>query len=105
MKGGTRMNVLQQKGKSANLQKTLLISGLYAAAGIIALSGLLFIVYSQLNGISFKVMNTSVPGMVFGLLISYFGIKGLFSVKKLNTEINKTNARFSWDNFKKAKSR
>lgn len=99
------MNSLQNRTNNPKLQKKLIIFGLYFIAAGITLSGLLFILYSQMNNIRIQVINVPMPGMVLGLLIAYFGIRSILSVKKLSPEISKEDARFSWDNFKRAKNR
>ena len=91
----------QTKKQPVEKKKVILISLLFGISAIIVLSGLFFIVFSLVNHISFTVINSKIPGAVFGLLVSYFGIRNFFSVKKLKTEVYKSSSRFSWSNFKK----
>ena len=83
--------------------KQAMIVALLVGAALITGSGLWFAVYSVLNNVSFRVMNTSIPGFVLALLVIYFGLRSLLSVKKLSQVIMKDAAHFSWSNFKRAK--
>jgi FtsH-binding integral membrane protein len=86
-----------KKGKMA------IVAALFTGAVLITGSGAWFAVYSVMNNISLKVMNSSIPGIVFALLVMYFGIRFFISVRKLSKEILKDSSYFSWSNFKKAK--
>lgn len=86
-------------------KKVLLISMLYASATIIMFLGIYLGVFSIVHNISFRVLNASIPGVIFGVLVLYLGLKYFFSVDKLKTEVYKDTSRFSWSNFKKNKSK
>ncbi len=73
------------------------------SAGI-CVSGIFFIFYSWINDITFKVINTNVPGMLFGLAVAYLGFRYLLSVIKLKKELYKASSVFSWSNFRKQKT-
>jgi polyferredoxin len=100
MKGGEFMH-----GNDRNLEiersKTLSILFLTVLSIAIITMGLVFSVYSVLYSISFTVLNNSVHGVVFGLMVIYLGLKYFFSVKKLKIEVYKPTSRFSFNNFKK----
>jgi hypothetical protein len=83
--------------------KTALVAALFAGAAAITCSGLWFAVYSVMNNISFKVMKTNLPGIALALLVVYFGIRAILSVKKLSGVILQESSYFSWNNFKRAK--
>jgi hypothetical protein len=83
--------------------KLATVAALYAGAAIIMGSGLWFAVFSITNDISFKIMNTSIPGFVLALLVIYFGVRSVLSVRKLSQVILKDASHFSWSNFKRAK--
>ena len=85
-------------------QKRTILFGLYFFAAAIALSGALFCVYSSLNGTNFQVLNVKTPGMVFGLIVVYFGIRSIVSVHTLKSQLFREDAKFSWGNFKRPKS-
>ncbi len=70
----------------------------------ICVSGIFFIFYSWINDITFKVINTNVPGILFGLVVAYLGLRYLLSVLKLKKELYKESSVFSWSNFKKQKT-
>ncbi|HEX3028184.1 MAG TPA: hypothetical protein VHT34_02510 [Clostridia bacterium] len=93
---------LQVQGNTRT-SKRLIIFGLFFLAGAITLSGIFFSIYSWVNDISVKVMNSNVPGIVLGLLVIYFGIRSILSVRKLRLQLYKDDARFSWSNFKRQK--
>jgi len=84
-------------------QKAILINLLYATTIIIMLLGVFFIIYSMVNNVSIKVINSSVHGAVFGMVVTYLGARYFLSVTKLKTELYKTTSKFSWSNFKKEK--
>jgi len=86
-------------------QKAIIINLLYATTIIIVLLGASFIVYSIINNVSFKVINSSVHGAVFGLVVAYLGARYFLSVTKLKAELYKTTSQFSWSNFKKEKKK
>jgi hypothetical protein len=98
--GGVKME-RQLKKNSAEKHKVVIISILYGSAVIITLSGFYFSIFSLINHISFRVLNASVPGLIFGFLVIYLGLRYLFSVKALKTEVYKKSSRFSWSNFRK----
>ena len=84
-------------------RKKIVIAVLFVFATAICVSGTVFSVYSFLNNISFQVLNTQIPGIVFGVVILFLGIRYLISLIKLKNEVYKPTSRFSWDNFKKRK--
>jgi len=84
--------------------KLVIISILYVSTIFIMFLGFYFSVFSLINNISFRVLNAQIPGVIFGMLVFYFGLKYFFSVKKLKTEVYKNTSKFSWSNFKKEKS-
>ena len=73
---------------------------LFATAGLITLAGVAFLAYSILNGVSFTVMRTSIPGELFGAVIAFLGVRYILSVRKLRARLYATHSRFSWRNFK-----
>ena len=93
---------------SDDKRKVAIIYGLYATAVAITASGAFFCVYSYLKDITFKVINTNVSGMIFGVVVAYLGVRYFLSVQKLKAELYEPDAQFSWSNFRKhrvAKSR
>lgn len=98
------MKTLSQVQGDLRPSKRLIVFGLFLIAGAITLSGTFFIIYSYFNNVYFKVMNSNVPGIVFGMIVLYFGVRSILSVNKLRPQLYKDDARFSWDNFKKQKT-
>jgi hypothetical protein len=86
-------------------QKGLILFGLYFFAAAIALSGTFFCIYSSLNNVSFQILNIEAPGMIFGLVVVYFGIRSILSVNTLKAQLYKDDAKFSWNNFKRPNSK
>ena len=84
-------------------KKKVIISILFVFATAICMSGAFFSVYSYINDISFKVLNTQVSGIIFGIAILYLGVRYFLSLMKLKNEVYKPTSRFSWENFKKTK--
>ncbi len=83
--------------------KVAAVAALFAGAALIIASGAWFGVYSVMNSVSFKVMDTSIPGFVLALLVVYFGVRSVLSVIKLSEVVMKDASQFSWSNFKRAK--
>lgn len=63
--------------------------------------GISFCIYSIVNDIEFMVLGNLMHGAVFGLVISFLGIRYFISVRKLKGVVYKSSSKFSWDNFKK----
>ena len=97
------MKTLSQAQGGTGRQKRLIVFGLYLFAAGSTLSGIFFGVYSLLGGVSFRVLNTNVPGVVFGVVVIYFGVRSILSVNRLKAELYKDQAKFSWSNFRKEK--
>ena len=85
------------KGKKA------IIAALFVLTFAICVSGAFFCVYSAITGVSFQVINTKVPGFVFGIAVLYLGIRYTMKLFKLKSDLYKPTSRFSWDNFKRRK--
>lgn len=94
MKKQTTVTTLEKR-------KIILVSVLYLTALIIIFLGMFFTIFSLYNNISFKILSSSVPGVVLGLLVSYLGIRYYLSLSKLKEEVFKSSSKFSWSNFKK----
>lgn len=96
------------QSKSAKLpvdsKKKVVIAVLSVVGGLLCASGVFFTVYSYINNISFQVINTQIPGMIFGVAVIYLGARNLMSLTNLKKELYKPTSRFSWDNFKKKKN-
>jgi hypothetical protein len=84
--------------------KVITINALFATSISIMLLGLWFSIFSVINNINFRILNSTVSGLVFGLLVLYLGTKYFLSVRKLKLEVYKNSSKFSWNNFKKQKS-
>ena len=80
--------------------KIIIVNVLYAATMIIIFLGTFFSIFSFVNHINIKVLNSSIPGAVFGFLVLYLGIKYYLSVTKLKEELLKASSKFAWSNFK-----
>ena len=96
------MNQQKERGTEEK-QKKLAINLLYSGSFVIIFLGFFFSAYSVLNGINLKVLNISVPGVAFGLLVVYFGLKNYFKVSDFKTELQKSNQGFHWNNIRRKK--
>lgn len=85
--------------------KQSLIKGLYGISILIMFLGLYFSFFSVINQITIKVINTSVHGVIFGLLVFYLGLKYYFAMNKLKVELSADTTKFSWQNFKNRKQK
>ena len=83
--------------------KIIIVNVLYTATMIIIFLGIFFSIFSFVNHINIKVLNSSIPGAVFGFLVLYLGIKYYLSVTKLKEELLKASSKFAWSNFKRKK--
>jgi hypothetical protein len=88
-----------------NRQKKVIINILYLGAMFIVFLGFFFSAFSVLNDIKLQVLNASVPGIIFGMLVAYLGIRYYFIVSDFKTEFYQSTEKFSWSNFKKVKSK
>jgi hypothetical protein len=91
----------QVYGKSIDRKKTVAVGILFVVSAAITLLGLSFCVYSVLNQVELAMLQTKVPGAVFGLVIAFLGIRYFLAVRKLKIEVYKSTSRFSLSNFKK----
>lgn len=80
-------------------KKNMLIT-LSVLSFLIIASGISFGVYSFLHNIQFMVLNTSVPGYIFGLVAAFLGIRYFRSLLKLRNRISDPGMMFSWNNFR-----
>jgi hypothetical protein len=105
---GKKMIVMKQikkaTSKPVDRQKIRIIYILFILSGAIAASGAFFSVYSLVNQITFKVINTNVSGAIFGLIVTYLGVRYFLSVFKLREAVYAPTAKFSWSNFRKSKT-
>ena len=83
--------------------KKAMIAVLFVTACAICASGIFFSVYSYANNVRIQVLNTQLPGIIFGVAVLYLGVRYFISLMTLKAELYKPTSRFSWDNFKKKK--
>lgn len=76
---------------------------LYLVSGAFALFGVAFCFYSIANDVSFTVLNAQIPGFIFGVVVTFLGVRYLLSVGKLRDEVHRPSSTFSWGNFRKGK--
>ena len=84
-------------------EKKVSITILAAFALAILVSGAAFTIYSLLTDLTLPVFGTEMPGLVFGLIIAYLGLRYIQSVSKLKQELAQSDESFSWKNFRKTK--
>ncbi len=90
--------------QAVSQKKRILIAILYVTAIAIILLGASFCVYSAINNVQMPVLTSSVPGVVFGLVILFLGVRYVISIQKLKAEVYQTTSNFSWSNFRKTKN-
>lgn len=90
--------------RTADGKKIAIITALFATSVAIAASGAFFLIYSVIHSVTLPVLNTHVPGAVFGIAVLYLGSRYCYSVFKLKTELFQPDARFSWENFRRRKT-
>jgi hypothetical protein len=90
--------------KTNDKHKVMIVYALYFTSMAITASGVFFSIYSYLNQITFKVINTDVSGIIFGLVVMYLGVRYFLSVQKLRVQLYDPESKFSWGNFKKQKA-
>lgn len=88
-----------------NRQKKVIVNSLYLGAMFIMFLGFFFSAFSVLNDIRLQVLNVSIPGFIFGMLVVYLGIRYYFMISDFKIEFYKSTEKFSWSNFKKVKSK
>ena len=95
----------QNNGKVNDSKKTIIVYFLYMGTMIIMFLGIFFGAFSVINDISIPILNTTVPGIVFGMLVTYLGVRYYLMVSNFKTEFYKSNDKFSWSNFKREKKK
>lgn len=86
-------------------KKKISIMALFIISAIIILLGALLSVFSFATNINFTVLGSQIHGSIFGIIITFLGVRYFLSVQKLKTEVYKTTSKFSWSNFKKEKTK
>jgi hypothetical protein len=90
--------------QAVDRKKVLVIWALFATSAAITLLGLAFCAVSAVNHWEFLVLQAKVPGVVFGVVVAFLGMRYVLSVQRLKAEVYKSDVRFSWGNFKKKKA-
>jgi hypothetical protein len=88
-----------QANRGVRTGKRVAIGLLYMASALIGIMGIAFSVYSQISGIRIAVMQSSIPGAVFGMVIAFLGVRYFLAVGRLRKEVFRATSRFSWHNF------
>jgi hypothetical protein len=91
----------QAYGQTIDRKKVVIIGMLFMTSAAIILLGLAFCVVSTINQWEFMVLQAKVPGVVFGVVIAFLGLRYFLAVQKLKTEVYKSDTHFSWGNFRK----
>lgn len=83
-------------------KKVVLIGLLFGTSVVIILLGAVIGIMSYLNNIKMTVLTIPVPCAFLGLVIMFLGVRYFLSVQKLKQEVYRSDAIFSWNNFKKS---
>ena len=89
-----------QASGNINTGKRVVIWALYTTSVLITVMGVAFCGYSLLKNIQIAVMQTMIPGAVFGMVIAFLGVRYFLAVGKLRKEVYRATSRFSWNNFR-----
>lgn len=81
-------------------EKRVVLRILYSLALAIVLMGTGYTVYCLCQHVSLLVLNASMPGAVFGIVIAFLGIRYLFAVQKLSVSLRDPKNTFSWQNYR-----
>jgi|LAHS01.1.fsa_nt_gb hypothetical protein len=93
------MNKSEHSSSTDHPSKKAVTLTLYAFALAIAAMGASYTIYSLLNNVSLLVLNNEVPGALFGIIITFLGIRYVFAVYKLSLKLKDPQAVFSWKNY------
>lgn len=93
------MKAMTNAGVETN--KRVAIALLFVTAALIVLLGTAFCVYSMLNNVQLPVMQTNIPGALFGAIIAFLGVRYFMAVQKLKASVYRVGSKFSWRNFRK----
>ena len=74
---------------------------LFAVSGLITVLGVTGFVCGFLHQTEFTVLQSSLPGALFGAVIAFLGVRYTLSVRKLQAKLYAAPSKFSWSNFKK----
>lgn len=84
---------------SDHVSKIIVSCLLYLFAFLITLSGLIYTFICIHEQVSLYVFNHQIPGYLFGIIISFLGIRYLYAVYKLTLQLQDPQAVFSWRNY------
>ncbi len=87
--------------KTTRSCKTVILAVLFATSVSVAAAGIVLIVLSLINKTSFTVFQSQIPASVFGLIVTFLGIRYYLSVLRLKPVLLKDENQFSWKNFRK----
>jgi hypothetical protein len=85
--------------KAQSKGSALCVAVLMAVAAAIILLGVGFGIYALIDGVTFSVMSTQIPGVVFAAVVAFLGVRFFLAALKLAKKVR--GGRFSWGNFKK----
>lgn len=91
----------QAFGQTVERKKIVAIGLLFLTTVAIMLFGVSFSVFSMVKNVSFLVLQTQIHGAIFGVVITFLGVRYFLAVRKLKAEVFKKTSQFSWSNFKK----
>jgi len=86
--------------KTQQASKKTVLFLLYCFAGAITAMGIGYTIYSFMNHVDLLVKNNAVPGTIFGIIITFLGIRYIFAVYKLSLRLRRPDATFSWKNYR-----
>ena len=73
--------------QKSELGKRIILCSLYFVSLAIVFSGVFFSAFSFINNISFNVFGNQIPGVVFGVMVFYLGLRHYLRVVKFHEDI------------------
>ena len=103
-KGGKGVKA-QGIGQATGRGKVVAVGLLFITSAAITLLGLAFCAVSAWNQWEFLVFQAKVPGVAFGAVVAFLGLRYTLAVQKLKREVYKSDSRFAWSNFRKRQAK
>lgn len=95
----------QGTGQVADRGKVVAVGLLFVTSAAITLLGLAFCAVSAWNQWEFLVFQAKIPGVAFGAVVAFLGMRYFLAVQKLKREVYKSDSRFAWSNFWKRQAK
>ena len=95
----------QGTDEAAGRGKAVAIGLLFAMSATITLLGIAFSAVSAWNRWNFVVFQAEIPGVAFGAVVAFLGMRYTLAVQKLKRAVYQSDTRFSFGNFQKRQAK